>query len=118
MSARWRQKNYVEYVREHFGLDDPGHGGKATFDPTAAGYRAYPREHRAVAPPAPEIRLSADPQFRGDAGLMNPEQLLVMAAAPVSCCPFSPWPPSGESTSSATRTRPTRTCPRLIRRCG
>ena len=48
---------------------------------TAAGYRAYPREHRAVAPPATEIRLSADPQFRGDAGLMNPEQLLVMAAS-------------------------------------
>lgn len=48
---------------------------------TAAGYRAYPRQHRAVAPPAAEIHRSADPHFRGDAGFMNPEQLLVMAAS-------------------------------------
>jgi organic hydroperoxide reductase OsmC/OhrA len=48
---------------------------------TAAGYRTYPRQHLAVAPPAAEIRLSADPHFRGDAEFMNPEQLLVMAAS-------------------------------------
>ncbi len=49
---------------------------------TGAGYAAYSRDHRAVAPPAEqELRLSADPQFRGDAGLTNPEQLLVMAAS-------------------------------------
>jgi len=49
---------------------------------TGAGYTRYDRAHTAVAPPAiSEIRLSADPQFRGDADLTNPEQLLVMAAS-------------------------------------
>ena len=48
---------------------------------TGVGYRGYPRNHRAKAPPAPEIELSADPHFRGDANLLNPEQLLVMAAS-------------------------------------
>ena len=38
--------------------------------------------HRAVAPPAPEtLELSSDPAFRGDVALLNPEQLLVVAAA-------------------------------------
>ena len=47
-----------------------------------AGYRSYPRSHRAVAPPATaEIALSADPHFGGDGALLNPEQLLVMAAS-------------------------------------
>lgn len=49
---------------------------------TSAGYRAYPREHRASAPPdGPEVSLSADPAFRGDSALLNPEQLVVMAAS-------------------------------------
>ncbi len=49
---------------------------------TGAGYRAYPREHRAVSPPAAtEFRLSADEAFRGDPALANPEQLLVIAAS-------------------------------------
>ena len=49
---------------------------------TGAGYRAYPRAHSAAAPPAADfVELSADPHFRGDADLMNPEQLLVMAAS-------------------------------------
>ena len=48
---------------------------------TGAGYRAYSRSHRAVAAPAAEITLSADPQFRGDSQFVNPEQLLVMAAS-------------------------------------
>lgn len=49
---------------------------------TGAGYRAYPREHRAAAPPAKtEVVLSADPAFRGDSALLNPEQLVVMAAS-------------------------------------
>jgi organic hydroperoxide reductase OsmC/OhrA len=34
------------------------------------------------APPAPHtLELSSDPAFRGDPALLNPEQLLVMAAA-------------------------------------
>lgn len=49
---------------------------------TGAGYRAYTRTHRVGAPPAAtELTLSADPHFRGDATLLNPEQLLVAAAS-------------------------------------
>ncbi|MET3803067.1 organic hydroperoxide reductase OsmC/OhrA [Nakamurella sp. UYEF19] len=48
---------------------------------TKSGYRNYTRFHRAVAPPAPEVPLSADPHFRGDPAYLNPEQLLVMAAS-------------------------------------
>ena len=49
---------------------------------TGAGYRAYPRAHTATAPPADvSLRLSADPHFRGDAELLNPEQLVVLAAS-------------------------------------
>lgn len=49
---------------------------------TGQGYRVYPRDHRATAPPvtAP-VELSADPHFRGNADRLNPEQLLVMAAS-------------------------------------
>ncbi|MFI7587069.1 OsmC family protein [Spongisporangium articulatum] len=49
---------------------------------TGEGYRAYRREHRAVAPPAgTTVALSADRAFRGDPAFLNPEQLLVMAAS-------------------------------------
>ncbi|HZQ27001.1 MAG TPA: OsmC family protein [Acidimicrobiales bacterium] len=46
------------------------------------GYDNYSREHEAVAPPSgATLRLSADPAFRGDPALLNPEQLVVLAAA-------------------------------------
>lgn len=49
---------------------------------TGEGYRWYPRAHSASAPPAQAaLRLSADPHFRGDAELLNPEQLVVLAAS-------------------------------------
>jgi organic hydroperoxide reductase OsmC/OhrA len=49
---------------------------------TAAGYDAYSRAHVAAAPPAAgELHLSADPAFRGDPALPNPESLLLVAAA-------------------------------------
>jgi organic hydroperoxide reductase OsmC/OhrA len=49
---------------------------------TGVGYRHYPRAHSAFLPPATEgLDLSADPHFRGDADLPNPEQLLVLAAS-------------------------------------
>jgi organic hydroperoxide reductase OsmC/OhrA len=49
---------------------------------TAAGYDAYERNHEAKAPPAPAtLQLSSDPAFRGDPALLNPEQLLVLAAS-------------------------------------
>lgn len=49
---------------------------------TAAGYEAYDRAHRGSAPPAgAALSLSADPAFRGDPSLLNPEQLVVLAAS-------------------------------------
>lgn len=49
---------------------------------TGSGYEAYSREHEVVAAPAAAgLRLSADPSFRGDEALLNPEQLLLAAAA-------------------------------------
>jgi organic hydroperoxide reductase OsmC/OhrA len=49
---------------------------------TAAGYDAYERSHEATAPPAAAtLQLSSDPAFRGDPALLNPEQLLVLAAS-------------------------------------
>ena len=49
---------------------------------TAVGYDAYDRHHRAAAPPAPvDLDLSGDAAFGGDADRLNPESLLVMAAA-------------------------------------
>lgn len=64
---------------------------------TGAGYEAYDRRHHAVVldasarrhrPPTTasadivaSLELSGDPAFGGDAGLLNPEQLLVLAAS-------------------------------------
>jgi organic hydroperoxide reductase OsmC/OhrA len=63
----------------------PGHTYRAQVEwsgSTGAGYRTYPRAHTAHTPPATEgFDLSADPHFRGDADLPNPEQLLVLAAS-------------------------------------
>ena len=49
---------------------------------TGVGYDAYDRTHTAEAPPAPDaLTLAADPAFRGDPALLNPEQLVVLAAS-------------------------------------
>jgi organic hydroperoxide reductase OsmC/OhrA len=49
---------------------------------TAAGYEGYDRSHQATTvPPSASVRLTADPAFRGDPALLNPEQLVVMAAS-------------------------------------
>ncbi|MGQ0778416.1 MAG: OsmC family protein [Pseudonocardiales bacterium] len=49
---------------------------------TAQGYDSYPRSHQGSCPPAGvTLELSSDPSFRGDAALLNPEQLVVLAAA-------------------------------------
>jgi len=49
---------------------------------TGAGYERYSRAHMGHASTAtPALRLSADPAFRGDPALLNPEQLLVLSAA-------------------------------------
>jgi organic hydroperoxide reductase OsmC/OhrA len=49
---------------------------------TAAGYERYERRHRLELPPnAAGIDVSADPAFRGDDRLTNPEQLLLAAAS-------------------------------------
>jgi organic hydroperoxide reductase OsmC/OhrA len=43
---------------------------------TSGGYRDYSRAHTAAG-----LALSADPAFRGDPELLNPEQLVVAAAS-------------------------------------
>jgi organic hydroperoxide reductase OsmC/OhrA len=49
---------------------------------TGVGYDHYVRAHEISAAPAEAmLRLSGDPAFRGDPKLINPEQLLVMAAS-------------------------------------
>ncbi|HEV2108722.1 MAG TPA: OsmC family protein [Thermomicrobiales bacterium] len=49
---------------------------------TANGYERYTRDHTAAASPARgALTISADPAFHGDAEYLNPEQLLVIAAA-------------------------------------
>lgn len=49
---------------------------------TALGYRDFDRTHRVVTPPAgQDLVVSADPSFRGDPDQLNPEQLLLVAAA-------------------------------------
>jgi len=49
---------------------------------TGAGYDEYDRAHTVTTPPAAgTLHLSGDAAFGGNAGLMNPELLLVAAAA-------------------------------------
>jgi organic hydroperoxide reductase OsmC/OhrA len=49
---------------------------------TASGYDAYDRTHAGACPPAAaSLTLSADPAFLGDAAILNPEQLLLLAAS-------------------------------------
>jgi organic hydroperoxide reductase OsmC/OhrA len=56
---------------------------------TGEGYQEYDREHEAQAPPAkPILTLSADPAFRGRPQHLNPEQLVVVAAASCQALSF------------------------------
>lgn len=49
---------------------------------TGEGYEAYDRAHEASAPPAEAaLTLTAAPAFRGDPDLLDPEQLLLLAAS-------------------------------------
>ncbi len=49
---------------------------------TGAGYQHYRREHTGTAPPARDcLVLSADQAFLGEAEHLNPEQLVLLAAA-------------------------------------
>jgi organic hydroperoxide reductase OsmC/OhrA len=49
---------------------------------TGEGYEKYSRAHQgSAAPAAASLALSSDPAFRGDPARLNPEQLLVLAAA-------------------------------------
>ena len=52
---------------------------------TGAGYESYGRAHDAdVLPAETTLHLSSDPAFGGDPALVNPEQLLVLAASSCS----------------------------------
>lgn len=48
---------------------------------TGVGYESYDRAHTVEAPSAPALQMSSDPAFRGDPALLNPEQLVVLAAS-------------------------------------
>jgi organic hydroperoxide reductase OsmC/OhrA len=49
---------------------------------TGAGYEAYDRTHSAeTVPPTVALELSSDPAFRGNAKLLDPEQLFVLSAS-------------------------------------
>jgi organic hydroperoxide reductase OsmC/OhrA len=49
---------------------------------TASGYDSYDRTHIGACPPASaSLTLSSDAAFLGDAAILNPEQLVVLAAA-------------------------------------
>jgi organic hydroperoxide reductase OsmC/OhrA len=49
---------------------------------TGDGYDAYDRTHHAASPPAAaSLTLTSDRAFRGDPSLLNPEQLVVLAAS-------------------------------------
>ena len=49
---------------------------------TGGGYEAYDRDHVLLCPAVDEpIEMSSDPAFRGNGALLNPEQLLLAAAA-------------------------------------
>jgi organic hydroperoxide reductase OsmC/OhrA len=49
---------------------------------TGVGYDAYDRTHHLACPPATAaLRVASDPAFGGDPSLLNPEQLLLAAAA-------------------------------------
>ncbi|HSJ23913.1 MAG TPA: OsmC family protein [Longimicrobiales bacterium] len=58
------------------GVEWTGNRGSGT-----SGYRDYTRDHDIVVAGKPAIAASSDPQFRGDAGRHNPEELLVAALA-------------------------------------
>ncbi len=48
---------------------------------TGVGYEVYDRAHTVVVAPEATLAVSADPAFRGDAALTNPEALLLAAAS-------------------------------------
>lgn len=64
---------------------EPAHTYRTTVEwagSTGAGYEAYDRGHHVTCFPAmSELELSSDPAFLGDAARLNPEQLLLAAAA-------------------------------------
>jgi len=48
-------------------------------DGPTRSYQSYSREHEVQSGDRPPLHLSADPHFRGDATLYNPEELLVIS---------------------------------------
>jgi len=48
---------------------------------TGSGYDEFSREHRVSPGGKQPVVMSSDPHFRGDPALVNPEELLVMAAS-------------------------------------
>jgi organic hydroperoxide reductase OsmC/OhrA len=69
--------SYDDGVKTHeysLSLAWEGNTGRGTAD-----YASYSRQFRASVPGKADVIGSADPSFRGDKQLLNPEELLVMA---------------------------------------
>lgn len=65
-----------EHSTHHYAATCEWHGS------TAEGYENYDRSHAVTAPPATQgLSMSSDPAFYGKSEQLNPEQLLLMAAA-------------------------------------
>ncbi|MGN6183196.1 MAG: OsmC family protein [Thermoanaerobaculia bacterium] len=65
-------------TEHHYSTTIEWNGNRGTGTQTYAGYG---REHVATIDAKPDLALSSDPAFRGDATKHNPEDLLLMAAA-------------------------------------
>jgi organic hydroperoxide reductase OsmC/OhrA len=70
----WNDVPMSHHYETHIHWDGNRGSGTAT-------YADYGREHHASTAGKPEVLLSADPTFRGDAERHNPEDLLLIAIA-------------------------------------
>ena len=66
----------TEELRYEARLVWDGNTGQGT-----AEYRGYGRRHRVLVPGKPELAVTADPAFGGEAEVHNPEELLLAAIA-------------------------------------
>ena len=54
-------------------------------------YASYSREHEVTVPDKATLTMSADPRFKGDASLLNPEDLLLVSLASCHMLTYLSW---------------------------